>query len=339
MDIGPKTTAALQALCHKAKTLLVNGTMGKNEESEYGHRQGVMESWRGYGVDRLDSNWNSNTTIDTSVYHDLTSSQVIFFTMHIAALFRQKKFYHAAMQDFARLGKLLNKSWPKPLPHWSNNPPSMWPSYSVFDTEYNPSDNDSLIRFSLCDTNYQTWVVEAIDIPDKKINIAPNSTVVMQNALADISHLANIVDFSQVKVEDLMLAHSVLWTGELHGLNYIASKYGAFNRYKHLNQDNPELYSALDAYEPMYIWQNAIIPDFRKDKLSWEVYQRYRLPLIQIIDKAQRTGVKVDTGMLEHIQKVLYERCQDIKDIAREITGDPNFSIAGHKQIKEAIYG
>ena len=34
VDIGPQTIAAIQVLCSKAKTILVNGTMGKYEESD-----------------------------------------------------------------------------------------------------------------------------------------------------------------------------------------------------------------------------------------------------------------------------------------------------------------
>ncbi len=34
-DIGPRTIAAIQALCHKAKTIFLNGTMGKFDEKSY----------------------------------------------------------------------------------------------------------------------------------------------------------------------------------------------------------------------------------------------------------------------------------------------------------------
>ena len=317
----------------------------QNEESEYGKKQGVVQSWRGYAVDI--PNFVSNITTPASCYHDLLGDKSVLFTMHIAALFqgRNKHLYHATLQDFSKIKRLLNKTWPKPLPSWSNKPPTSWPKYSAFDTEYNPEDN-SLIRFSLCDAASDTflmtpklYVIESIDIPQNRITIEPGSTVIMQNALADVSHLANIVDFTQVKVEDLMLAHSVLWTGEPHSLNYIASVYGAFNRYKHLSKDNPELYSALDAYEPMYIWRNSIIPDFKKDQQSWLIYRRYRLPLINIINKAQQTGVKINNLMLNRVQEVLHKRCEEIREAGKLITGDNKFNIGGSKRMKEEIYG
>lgn len=312
----------------------------QNEENEYGKRQGVMESWRGYGVDINSYNHPFNT-VDCSQYYDLRSGKIILFTMHIAALFKgaNKRFYHATKQDFNKIKLFLNNQWPKPLPTWSTDAPTTWPKVSCFDTEYNPSDN-SLIRYSLYDaTNDHLHVVDSIDVSERKIHIAQNSTVLMQNALADIAHLTNIVDFSSVKVEDLMLAHSVLWTGEPHSLNYIASKYGAFNRYKHLSSSEPQLYSALDAYEPFYIWRNSIIPDFKKDQQSYRIYKGYRLPLIDIINKAQQTGIPLNSRTLNKLQDTFYNRLQEIQDEAKLITGDRSFNIGGSKRIKEEIYG
>jgi len=162
--------------------------------------------------------------------------------------------------------------------------------------------------------------------------------VLAQNALADIGHLANIVDFSQVTIEDLMLAHSVLYTGEPHSLNYIASIFGAFNRYKHLSHDTPELYSALDAYEPMYIWRTGLIPEFKQDKLSWNIYKKYRLPLITIIGKAQKAGIAIDNHRLQGIKDTIEDRLEYIKQKAREITGNEKFNIGGQKDLLKEIY-
>lgn len=314
----------------------------QNEESEYGKKQGVMESWRGYGVDYSSSTWNKYSTVNTSQYHSLTSDKKIMFTMHLAALFKgmNKKFTHATLQDFVKIKRLLAKQWPMPLPQWHNVAPLTWPSYSAFDTEYVPESNE-LIRWSLCDTDYNLYCVESDDTSNDGIPIIPNSTVIIQNALADISHLAHIVDMDTVQIEDMMLADSVLWTGEPHNLNFIASKHGAFNRYKHLahEEGQEQLYSALDAYEPMYMWRGHYLPQFRDDTLSWEVYKRYRLPLINIINKAQLSGAKVDTVRLTEVQRILYQRITEIKEQAKGITGDSKFNIGGNKRVIEEIYG
>lgn len=318
----------------------------QNEESEYGHKQGVIESWRGYAADySLKLGEDRFNTLNTSVYNHLYSDVNIFFTMHIAALFKgqNSRYFHATLQDFHKIKLLLQGNWPKPLPSWHDRPPTQWPKYAAFDTEYIPDTNE-LIRWSLCDTNFNLFCVEAEDTPSTygyRIPIAPNSTVLIQNALADIAHLAQITDMSNIQIEDMMLADSVLWTGEPHNLNFIASKHGAFNRYKHLahEEGQQQLYSALDAFEPMYMWKTHFIPEFKRDPQSWNVYKKYRLPLINIINKAQLTGVKLDSARLLEVQHILQDKLSQLKETAKDITDDDNFNLAGSKQMKRAIYG
>lgn len=334
----------------------------QNEDSEYSHKAGVIESWRGYGVDYTANHHRSYRTVDTSHYHSLCSTERQLFTMmHIAALFEgdNKKYYHATLQDFHKVGRLLRDEWPVQLPQWSSDAPITWPSYAAFDTEYIP-DGNRLIRWSLCDADYHLHCVEADNdlygqYAGDIIPIQLGSTVIIQNALADIAHLANIVDISQVNIEDLMLAHSVLWTGEPHGLNYIASVSGAFNRYKHLAHEagQQQLYSALDAYEPMYIWLNSIIPEFKRDAAdvaqlkavspqtltSWQLYRKYRMPLVAIIDKAQRSGVAIDGAKLVDVQQSVQHKVNELAQAARTLIGDDTFKLGGRKQMTEVMYG
>jgi DNA polymerase I-like protein with 3'-5' exonuclease and polymerase domains len=161
----------------------------------------------------------------------------------------------------------------------------------------------------------------------------------MQNALADIGHLASIVDFSMVRVEDLMLAHSVLWTGEPHSLDYIASIYGALNRYKHLSLGDPLFYSAMDAYEPMYIWRYGIFPEFKADRLSYKLYKERRLPLIGIIARSQAHGIRINSKRLLEVKRIYQGRLDEIQAEARVLTGDEKFNIGGQKKVREEIYG
>jgi len=302
-----------------------------------------ITSWRGYALDySLTVGGDVYKTINTTVYNHLLSDIVVYNTMHLAALYKgeNKKYFHATLQDFHKLGRLVQGEWPLELPQWRSSAPMQWPKAAAFDTEY-VVDNNQLIRWSLCDTNYQLYCVEAEDTSAGKIPIQPHSTVIIQNALADIAHLSAIVDMSTVNIEDMMLADSVLWTGEPHSLNYIASKYGAFNRYKHLidADGQAQLYSALDAYEPMYIWKTHFIPAFKEDWQSWKVYKKYRLPLINIINRAQMTGVRLDGGKLAEVQRYLQQRLNAIQEEARSITGDETFNIGGSKRVREEIYG
>lgn len=306
------------------------------DEDEYKKKQSVLESWRGYGADVY--SYNNNCTVNSSTYHSLSSGQVVFITMHIAALFYgdNKRFYHATLQDFHKLGRLVRGEWPLPMPDWHSYIPKSWPSYASFDTEYNP-ETEELYRWSMCDTEQRLYCVE-VDRNSGYIPITPESTVLIQNALADIGYLSRIVDISCVKVEDLMLAHSVLWTGEPHSLNYINSIYGTLNRYKHLSGDNPQMYSAMDAWEPMQMWIGYFLPEFKRDKESWKVYKKYRLPLINIIEKAQKEGVKLDSERLADVQSILQSRLAEYVKQAKDITGDEYFNLGGSSQLKSLLY-
>ena len=333
---------------HIPSTTRVVVTMGRHamfaltglarDEDEYHKKQGVLESWRGYAVTVRD--YSDNTTVDTSSYHSLISGPIVYMTMHIAALFYgdNKRFYHATLQDFYKLKLLLAGQWPLSLPQWYSTAPQQWPVYSSFDTEYSPNDG-RLYRWSMCDSYSNLYCVEADTATNGYIPLPDNATVLIQNALADIGYLSRIVQFDKVKIEDLMLAHSVLWPGEPHSLNYINSIYGTLNRYKHLSQGDPQMYSAMDAWEPMQMWRSYFIPEFKRDRESWTVYKRYRLPLISIINKAQQSGVRLDSSRLSDLQVILQQRLDEYRKRACEITGDPLFDLGGSKDMKGVLYG
>ena len=303
--------------------------------------------WRGYVIRTTRHNVMSHISVNVDKYHDVSQPQRgddidVFVTTHIAGLYKgdNKRYYHATLNDFSRLHKFITKQWPHSLPTWHVEAPDAWPAVSVFDTEYDPVTQE-LIRWSLCKYDggiSDLYCVEAINTPGA-IQVPFASTVIMQNALADIGHLSGIIDMSDVHIEDLMLAHAVLWTGEPHSLNYIASMYGAFNRYKHLNTDEPQLYSALDAFEPMYIWTTAIMPAFRSDRQSWLVYRQYVLPLIPIINKAQQTGLRLDGSRLKFVRDLLQEQVNELQHKARQVTKEDGLNLGGRKDILRLIYG
>lgn len=311
-----------------------------------GHSDG--SNWRGYVIRTKRSDIARHHTVNTSRYHDVrfkpTGDDIdIFSMMHIAALYKGKNaiFWHATERDFYKLRLFREGHWPLTLPVWSTTPPLKWPSYSAFDTEYVPETNH-LIRWSLCDTHYNLFCIESGDEHvHRGISIQPQSTVVIQNALADIGHLAGLINIHDVLIEDLMLAHATLYTGEPHGLNYLNSLWGHYNRYKHLIDvpGEEQLYSALDAYEPMQIWRNAIIPEFKKDPLSYKAYKRFMLPLVAVIDdSSQRHGVPLNQERLAYVQQSLSEEVEAIQREARAITSDEKFNIGGMKKMKEILY-
>lgn len=314
----------------------------QNEDMEYRRKQGVMESWRGYAVS-TDSSFNSHfRTTDTSVYDPLLTKHRILFTMHIAALFQgeNKRFFNATLQDFAKLKLMREGKWPEPLPSYSTQPPTEWPDYACFDTEYIPETSE-LIRWSLTDTLLRNYVIESDSTLNNNLPIKRGSTILLQNAFADIPYIPHVmhIDFSELKLEDMMLAHSVLWTGERHSMNFIASKYGTVNRWKHLFSSEPQQYSMLDSFQPMRMWKGYFIPAFKADLLSWRLYRDNIMKLIPIYNTAHLTGQAVDTERLVRIQSILQERLAMYQARARQLTGDVRFNLNGRKKMMEVMYG
>lgn len=144
-----------------------------------------------------------------------------------------------------------------------------------------------------------------------------------------------------VNIEDMMLAHSTLYTGEPHGLNHINSVFGGYNRYKHLidEQGSQQLYSALDAFEPMYAWRHGIIPEFKKDPSSYKIYKHYMLPLIPIIDEAQQKGALLNRQRLAEVKAIYQNRLDAISHEVRTLVQDPDFNIGGKNKLKTLLYG
>lgn len=158
-------------------------------------------NWRGYVLRTTLRGIRNHCIVDCSSYHDVSKPLIegqidVFATMHIASLYKgdNKRYFHSLLRDFHKLGQFLQGKWPLPLPQWDFRPPGRWPQYSSFDTEYNPDRDDELIRWSLCDSDDKLYCVEATDTSKKKITINVDSTVLIQNALADIKHLKNITD-------------------------------------------------------------------------------------------------------------------------------------------------
>ena len=62
------------------------------------------------------------------------------------------------------------------------------------------------------------------------------------------------------------------------------------------------------------------------------------MPLIQIIDKAQQSGIRLNTPRLAEVQHILQTRLEAIILEARALTHDNKFNIGGQKQLKEILY-
>jgi len=317
--------------------------------------QESITDWRGWCIGResiQSTSAQSSTGIKptlygiTDYYNPLESKATkIFPTLHIASLPKQPKLYHATLYDFIRFGRLVRGEWPTTLPEIKiNYVPSSIPNYIGFDTEYDPTDNNRLEMWSLADIAGNIYVVDS-HITSELYNIPSSLTLITQNGLVDLPHFIPMVrdtDLSTITMEDCMLAHSTLWTGEPNSLDYMLSKYGRYNRHKHLRTTTDSnlkyLYAGLDADTTLnHVWR-ALLSEFKKDSLSWNEYKLRRQPLLHIISRFQSKGVQVWQERVQRIADLLDKEMASIIERAKLVTNNPHFNIASHTQLSHALY-
>lgn len=299
-------------------------------------------SYRGYSVGVVNREHPTEEILGVTEYYDLHSVKdtlTVFPTLHPASLFKNPKMHHAVLSDFAKFGRLVKGFWPRPLPNIIRKQPDIFPKIFGFDTEYNPNNPDDLIMWSMADLEGNVYVVDAIDTTD--MTILPGSIVVTQNGLVDMPHIRKFIPeriFKTLNMEDCMLLHSVLHTGEPHSLDFILSMYGLYNRHKHLSNNNPYLYAGLDADTTLNHAWRGMIKEAKVDRESWNVYATKRKPLIPIIDKNQTFGLKVDQEKVDIIVNIMTDRMYRLSQEAKLLTGNPNFKLSSHKQNSNFIF-
>jgi len=270
----------------------------------------------------------------------------VFPTVHIASLFQSQRYYHATLHDFVRFGKLVRGTWPEPLPEIRvNEIPESIPSTIGFDTEY--TKYNELTMWSMADVQAHVTVIDAEHSRELR-NLPKSLTLVTQNGLVDLPHfmplISGAMDRGEVRLlmQDCMLAHATLWTGEPNSLDYILSKYGRYNRHKHLrvtdSVDQKHTYAGLDAHTTLNDAWRCLLRDFRADPPSWNEYKLRRQPLLDVIYKFNQKGVATWQQRIDLISRILDKEMQEIDARAKLLTQNSDFNIASWQQVGKALY-
>lgn len=273
----------------------------------------------------------------------------VLVTYHIAYMFRDPSAQVPLKADWQKLNKLASREWPKPFPPVHTDPPAEWPKVASFDTEFHGGfQHPTLVRYSLATPERRVWVVEASDVG--AIPVAPGSQVILHNAPVDVPHLSRIMPLDQVRLDDTMLAHAVLYGGRepkdgpnqrggaafAHNLNYLGSLYGQTNRHKHLEYINPIQYSAGDALHTMDAWL-GMQHEFVRDPQSLEVYEQYQRPLLSIILAARARGLRVDQERVTTALKDLEQGQEEQTLMAQAVVGWP-INLQSGPQVSQWLY-
>src|SRR5260370_6103262 len=78
-----------------------------------------------------------------------TDPAPVLVTHHIAYLWREPEAELPTKRDWNKIPQILDGKWPISLPPIIPDPPDVWPSHSAFDTEFDPDEDNYLLRYSI----------------------------------------------------------------------------------------------------------------------------------------------------------------------------------------------
>lgn len=160
-----------------------------------------------------------------------------------------------------------------------------------------------------------------------------NTTVVAFNLCADLPVLKGSlgIDYSEYKSwEDPMLAHGVLYPDLPHDFEFCQSVYGQYEKVKHLQEENEELYNLGDTVELEPIWE-GISRELQADPQVEQVYRQQLLPLVPIILETMECGIRVDIEKCEQLYQQYTALQETATQMARSATQlDLNLASSHH---------
>ena len=179
----------------------------------------------------------------------------------------------------------------------------------------------------------------------------PDKGKIGQNLKYDKHVLMNHDIVMQGISDDSMLASYIVDSTSRHDMDTLAKKYldvdtihfedVAGKGAKQITFDKVPLeqagpYAAEDADITLRLHQ-VLQAKLAKDEGLQKVYREIELPLLDVLQRIEHTGVKVDVEMLKQQSKELTESIEAIKTQAYELAGE-EFNLASPKQIQHILF-
>ncbi len=185
----------------------------------------------------------------------------------------------------------------------------------------------------------------------KKVYESEKILKVGQNIKYDIIVLANYGIEVRGEMFDTMLAHYILQPELRHNMDYLAEIYlnyktihideliGARGKKQRSMRD----LSPAEVYE--YACEDADVTLKLKLKLEeelrreglYDLFSRVEMPLVPVLARMERNGVKLDTGALAETSKLLSHRMLTIESEIKELAGI-DFNISSPRQVGEVLF-
>ena len=180
-----------------------------------------------------------------------------------------------------------------------------------------------------------------------------NHKIVGQNLKYDRNVLANYrVELNGIAHDSMLQSYVLNSVGARHDMNSLAKKYlgktitsyedvaGKGVKQVSFNQvpvEQAAAYAAEDADITLQLHQ-ALWPKLVKDPGLRDLYTHIEVPLLSVIARMERNGVRIDTDMLLQQSSELAEQMLEAERQAHCLAGQA-FNIGSPKQIQEILYG
>lgn len=134
----------------------------------------------------------------------------------------------------------------------------------------------------------------------------PTTTCVFHNGGFDIPRLEHAgVDLSKRSIWDTMFGAALLQPDLKKGLNAAASQYLDCHRWKHLSDDQPAKYNALDAIRTFEL--HGVQSELMRQTGQHNLFTGIIMPALPVLIRMGRTGIRLDTSRqhawLESLQR------------------------------------
>ncbi|RTZ59385.1 MAG: DNA polymerase I, partial [Gammaproteobacteria bacterium] len=173
-----------------------------------------------------------------------------------------------------------------------------------------------------------------------------------QNLKYDKEVLANYaLDLNAIRYDTMLESYVLDSSGSRHDMDTLALKYLGYKTvhfdevagkgkkqigFNQVDLEQAGPYAAEDADIALRLHQ-TLWPRLQREPGPKKVFTDIEMPLVPVLARVERNGVKIDADMLRQQSRELEQRMAEIEKQARELAGEP-FNMSSPKQIQHILF-
>ena len=166
------------------------------------------------------------------------------------------------------------------------------------------------------------------------MNVLGNYDIHMQGIQHDTMLQSYVLDSNaRHNMDDLAFKHLGMTTIHYEDVAGKGAKQITFNQ---VEIESASPYAAEDADITLRLHQ-VLWPELEKTESLEKVYREIEIPLLPVLSRIERNGVKIDTAMLKKQSKQLTKRMAELEQEIYEIA-EQEFNIGSPKQLQEILF-